>query len=101
MAATSALYARIDAELKEHAETILSQLGITPASAIQMFYSQVILQRGLPFTPRLTPVKPRALGAMDREELDAELAKGFDSLRSGRTYSAQEVDEELRGEFGI
>lgn len=39
MANTSAVYARIDTELKENAEGILSQLGISPSSAIQMLYS--------------------------------------------------------------
>ena len=48
MANTSAVYARIDTQLKKNAEEILSQLGITPSSAIQMLYSQIVLSRGLP-----------------------------------------------------
>ena len=36
MANTSAVYARIDTNLKDNAESILSQLGISPSSAIQM-----------------------------------------------------------------
>lgn len=36
MANTSAVYARIDTNLKERAENILKQLGISPSSAIQM-----------------------------------------------------------------
>ena len=39
MANTSAIYTRIDTNLKNSAEGILSQLGISPSSAIQMFYS--------------------------------------------------------------
>ena len=34
MANTSAIYARIDTGLKENAEKILRQLGISPSSAI-------------------------------------------------------------------
>ena len=34
MATTTALYARIDTNLKQNAENILNQLGISPASAI-------------------------------------------------------------------
>ena len=48
MANTSAVYARIDTELKENAEGILSQLGISPSSAIQMLYSQIVLKKGMP-----------------------------------------------------
>ena len=53
MANTSAVYARIDSTLKENAEGILQQLGISPSSAIQMLYSQIVLTRGLPLDLRL------------------------------------------------
>ena len=48
MANTTAVYARIDTTLKENAESILSQLGISPSSAIQMLYSQIVLTKGIP-----------------------------------------------------
>ena len=73
MANTSAVYARIDTNLKENAESILSQLGISPSSAIQMLYSQIVLKKGMPFELKLPSSKPLAVGAMTREELDAEL----------------------------
>ncbi len=101
MANTSAVYARIDTGLKENAESILSQLGITPSSAIQMLYSQIVLTRGLPLDLRLPAAKPTAVGGMSRAELDAELMKGMDSLKAGKTYTADEVDAALAGEFGI
>ena len=101
MANTSAVYARIDKGLKENAESILSQLGITPSSAIQMLYSQIVLTRGLPLDLRLPVAKPTAIGGMSRAELDAELMKGMDSLKAGKAYTADEVDAALAGEFGI
>ena len=101
MANTSAVYARIDSNLKESAESILQQLGISPSSAIQMLYSQIVLTRGLPLDLRLPSRKPTAIGGMSREEVDAELMKGMDSLKSGRAYTADEVDVELKREFGI
>ena len=79
MANTSAVYARIDTNLKENAESILQQLGISPSSAIQMLYSQIVLTRGL----------------------DQELRKGLDSLNTGNISSADEVDAVLAREFGI
>ena len=101
MANTSAIYARIDSNLKESAENILQQLGISPSSAIQMLYSQIVLTRGLPLDLRLPSRRPTAIGGMSREEVDAELMKGMDSLKSGRAYTADEVDAELKREFGI
>ncbi|MCD8147852.1 MAG: type II toxin-antitoxin system RelB/DinJ family antitoxin [Clostridiales bacterium] len=101
MANTTAVYARIDTNLKESAEGILSQLGISPSSAIQMFYSQIVLNDGIPFDVRLPAKKPTAIGAMTREQLDAELAKGFADSKAGRTYTADEVDAELRERYGL
>ena len=39
--------------------------------------------------------KPTAIGGMSRNELDAELEKGIESLRNGRMYTLEEVDAEL------
>lgn len=101
MANTSAVYARIDTGLKESAERILSKLGISPSSAIQMFYSQIVLQRGLPLDLHLPDAKPTAIGGMGREELDEELREGMDSLKTSRTYTVDEVNAALAKEFGI
>ena len=100
MTNTNAVYARIDTNLKENAENILNQLGITPSSAIQMLYSQIVLQKGMPFELRLPVNKPIALGSITRDELDKELQKGLDSLRSGKSYSADEVDLFFAKEYG-
>lgn len=101
MANTSAVYARIDTNLKENAENILQQLGISPSSAIQMLYSQIVLTKGIPFDLHLSTRKPIAIGNMDRKQLDAELMKGIESLKSSETYTPGEVDAELAREFGI
>lgn len=101
MANTTALYARIDTDLKENAENILQKLGITPASAIQMFYSQIVLTRSLPLNLQLPIRTPVAIGDMTREELNVELTKGIKSMEQGKSYTADEVDAVLAEEFGI
>ena len=58
MANTSALYVRIDTEVKEKAESILTQLGISPTSAIRMFYSQIVRENGLPLSLQLSSASP-------------------------------------------
>ena len=100
-AKTANVTARIQPEIKEQAEAILSQLGISPSSAIQMLYSQIVLKKGMPFELKLPSSKPLAVGSMTREELDAELQKGVDSIKEGKVYSADEVDAVLAKEFGI
>jgi DNA-damage-inducible protein J len=44
---------RIEPALKENAEEILSQLGMTPNEAINIFLKQVVLHKGLPFDVRI------------------------------------------------
>ena len=52
------------------------------------------------FELRLPVNKPTALGNLTRDELDKELQKGLDSLRSGKSYSADEVDQFFAKEYG-
>ena len=98
---TSPVYARIDTELKENAESILSKLGITPSSAIQMLYSQIVLTNSLPLDLRLPVSKPTSIGDMSRDQIDVELTKGLNSLQKERTYTPEEVDAILAKEFNI
>jgi len=50
MARTAVVRARMDPELKVHAEKILESVGIKPSEAINMFYHQVEKTGGLPFS---------------------------------------------------
>ncbi len=49
MAKSAIVSTKIDPDLKDNAETIFKQLGLTVAQAITLFYKQVELQKGLPF----------------------------------------------------
>ncbi len=44
---------RIEPSLKENAEGILHKLGISSSEAVNLFYSQIVLKRGLPFPVEL------------------------------------------------
>lgn len=45
--------------------------------------------------------KPTAIGGMSKAEIDLEIQKGMDSLKSGKVYTADEVEAEFAREFGI
>ncbi len=96
MANTSAVYARIDNELKENAESILAKLGITPSAAIQMLYSQIVLQNGMPFEAKLPYEKPIAWGALTPEEQAAEIQKGLDDVRNGNVIPFEEFKKQMK-----
>ena len=67
--------ARTDADLKQKVEKIFSKIGLTPSQAVNLFYSQVVLQKGLPFEvkiPNKTTLKAMA-------ETEKGLGKKFNS----------------------
>ena len=67
MATKSAnLYARIEPDVKEQAEGILAALGIPTSNAINMFYKQIILQRGLPFEVKMPSARPVDVSALSQ-----------------------------------
>jgi DNA-damage-inducible protein J len=47
---TAVVHARIEPQTKEKVEEILRNLGLTPTEAIRIFYKQISLRGGLPFS---------------------------------------------------
>ena len=70
MPKTAMTHARLTPEVKENAEKILKELGISISAAYEMFYRQIIAHQGLPFELRLP--RQKTLEAMD----DARDGKG-------------------------
>lgn len=46
---TAMVRARVEPDLKDHAENVFHRLGLNATQAITMFYRQVELRDGLPF----------------------------------------------------
>ena len=49
MSKTSVIRARVEPDLKAHAESVFRRLGVSTTQAIAIFYKQVALRKGLPF----------------------------------------------------
>ena len=60
MSKTEMIRARVEPDLKQAAESVLKELGLTPTEAITLFYKQVTLKHGLPFAVELPNAKTRA-----------------------------------------
>ncbi len=101
MAKSANLYARIEPDLKEQAESILAALGIPASNAITMFYKQIVLQRGMPFEMKLPAARPLDVSTMTDEQLNAELEKGFADIAAGRTRPAKQVFDDIRRDYGV
>ena len=78
MAKTAMTHARLTPEVKERAERILKDLGISISSAYEMFYRQIIAHRGLPFDARI---------------LKKSTVQAMDEAREGKGKKYKNVDE--------
>ena len=102
MAAKSAnLYARIEPDVKEQAEGILATLVIPASNAINMFYKQIILNRGLPFEVKIPTARPIDVSKMSAEARDVELEKGYADMQAGRTKPAAQVFADIRRDYNV
>lgn len=102
MATKSAnLYARIEPEVKEQAESILSALGIPASNAINMFYKQIILNRGLPFEVKMPSARPIDISSLSEEQMNLELEKGYSDMKAARTKPASKVFADIRKDYNL
>lgn len=94
MGKTANVNVRIQENIKKKAEDILEMIGIPRATAIDMFYRQIILNKGIPFSltiPKNVPV----LEDMDEKDFNLMMANGYSQALRGESYSIDEVFDEL------
>jgi len=101
MPKTSGVYTRVQPELKEQVEQVLSQLGIPMASAINLFLHQIVLHQGIPFDLKLPSRMPLDYSALSQEQFDAEIGKGMVSLNTGKTVSAKQMREKMQKQYNL
>ncbi len=96
---SSNVMARVEPEIKEEAEAILSQLGISASNGINMFYRQIILWRGLPFRPSIPSSKPASLDEMTKEEFDTKMTRSLKQAENSEGIPADEFFTSLKEEI--
>ena len=101
MARTANVFARVEPEIKEQAESVLDQLGIPMSNAVSMFLRQIVLQKGIPFEMKLPRTEPLAYGSLTKEQFDKEIEKGMADVKAGRVYSADAIEAEMKRDFGL
>jgi len=94
---TATLNIRISPDVKSSAESVLSQLGVPMATAVDMFLKQVSLTGGIPFPITL----PKASDRINTDKMSASqirklIYEGLDDIENGRTRPAKEVFAEHR-----
>ncbi len=94
---TATLNLRVNPDVKERAEMVLSKLGVPMSTAITMYLNQISLTGGIPFVIKL-PNVPDTINAdcMTREELHAKLEKGYKDMEDGKTKNAANAFTKFR-----
>lgn len=80
MAKSSNLNIRIDPDIKEQAEHLFSQFGITITDAINMFIHQSLNYGGIPFELKIDRPNAITLAAMKEADELAKSGEGFDDV---------------------
>lgn len=77
---------RTEKEVKESAEAILSQLGLTMSAAVNIFLRQVIRENGIPFELKLSEPRPDTMEAIREARLIAndKETQGYTSMQELR-----------------
>ena len=101
MPKSSSVYTRVEPELKEQVELILSKLGIPMANAVNLFFHQIVLQKGIPFDVKLPQRTPLDYYTLSQEQFNAEMEKGIASLNMGKTMSAKQVREKMQRQYDV
>ena len=99
MATKSAnVLARVAPEIKEKAESIMSQLGLPASVVINALYKQIIMTKSIPFSLSL-PKEPATLDSLTQEEFDSIMKKGLAQAESDQSRPVADVFARLRREI--
>jgi len=100
MATKSAnVLARVEPEVKEMAESIMSKLGVPASVVINMLYKQIIMTKSIPF-PLTLNTEPMARNSMTTKEFDSMMEKGLAEAKEDKSRLATDVFADLRRELG-
>ncbi|MBP3884621.1 MAG: type II toxin-antitoxin system RelB/DinJ family antitoxin [Olsenella sp.] len=100
MQKSATLSLRVDPAVKQSAESVLSQLGLSMSTAVDMFLRQVSLTGGIPFRVAL-PEAPRSIDVdeLNDEQLFEALSRGLKEAGEGGGVEASAAFARLREEL--
>lgn len=77
---TAFVRARMEPSVKKKAEAVLSQIGISPSEAINVFYRRIATDKGIPFSLNVP---------------NAETRKAIEEARSGKNLMSFDTFEDF------
>ncbi|MDE7416919.1 MAG: type II toxin-antitoxin system RelB/DinJ family antitoxin [Lachnospiraceae bacterium] len=93
---TTTLNCRVNPDAKQQAEAVLSRLGISMSTAIDMYLKQINLVGGIPFSVAISPDMSFEADDMSASEIHAAIHEGIDDAEAGRVKDAAGVFSDFR-----
>ena len=90
------LYFSVDSALKHDAEIVLNNLGLSMATAIDIYLKQITLTGRIPFDVEL-PMAPDSINAkfMTASDIRNALKAGEDDFKQGRYIKAKDLKKKV------
>lgn len=97
MEKTMTLNLRVNPEVKKNAEEVLSQLGMSMSTAIDIYLRQISLNQGIPFAIAI-PKAPKSINTdeMTAQEIRTLLQIGLDDIKANKVQDASEAFTKFR-----
>ncbi len=93
---TATLNCRVNPDAKQQAEAILSKLGISMSTAIDMYLQQINLVGGIPFSVTLSKHPTFDADYMSVSDIHAAIQVGIDDAETGRVQDAASIFANFR-----
>lgn len=97
-AKTANVTARIQPEIKQHAEAILDRLGIPVSVFIDMAYRQVIMRDGVPFSLEI-PNTLTTRDTLSKAEFDTIMQTGIAQAKEDDSLTVEDAFNQLKAEI--
>ena len=89
--------ARVQPEIKQQAEAILSELGLPVSVLIDTLYRQIILTGGVPYSLSIPKLPTR--DTITDQQFDAMMETGYQQAKSGQGIPLEEAFAQIRREL--
>lgn len=97
--ADTVVKARVPLKDKEDAVRVLDKFGLSMSDLIRLTIRRVADEGGLPF--ELRPKRETSLSGNEREFIAKRLRQAIEDTKVGRTYSTNEVFDEIMKELKL
>ena len=89
---------RIDLDLKNDVDKILKNLGVSMETAITMYFNQIKMRNGIPFTPVISNMS-KAYEDYTEDEITLMCDKAIEEHNNVTTISSEDVELKIRNKF--